>query len=152
LLSAHLFVFYFGCISTITPPVALSAYAAAAIAQTNPNSVGWTALKFAVVAFIIPYMWIAGPGLLLQGSLDIIIRVVITSVIGVTLFAIGLQGFAVVPCSWFERLLAFGAGILLIEPSLITDIIGAIIIPIFCVLHHRNWKRNKSVVTAPIRI
>jgi TRAP transporter 4TM/12TM fusion protein len=152
LLSAHLFVFYFGCISTITPPVALSAYAAAAIAQTNPNSVGWTALKFAVVAFIIPYMWIAGPGLLLQGSLDIIIRVVITSVIGVTLFAIGLQGFAVVPCSWFERLLAFGAGILLIEPSLITDIIGAIIIPIFCVLHYRNWKRNKSVVTAPIRI
>ena len=152
LLAAHLFVFYFGCISTITPPVALSAYAAAAIAQTNPNSVGWTGLKFAIVAFIIPYMWIAGPGLLLQGSLDIIIRVVITSVIGVTLFAIGIQGFAVVPCSWFERLLAFAAGILLIEPGLITDIIGAIIIPMFVILHYRNWKRNKSVVTAPIRI
>jgi TRAP transporter 4TM/12TM fusion protein len=152
LLSAHLFVFYFGCISTITPPVALSAYAAAAIAQTNPNSVGWTGFKFAIVAFIIPYMWIAGPGLLLQGSLDIVIRVVITSIIGVTLFAFGIQGFAVVPCSWFERLLAFGAGILLIEPGLITDTIGAIIIPIFVILHYRNWRRNRTVLAAPIRI
>ncbi|MDI6752960.1 MAG: TRAP transporter large permease subunit [Thermodesulfobacteriota bacterium] len=57
-LPAHLFVFYFGCISTITPPVALSAYAAGAIAGANPNRVGWTAFKFSLVAFIIPYIYV----------------------------------------------------------------------------------------------
>ena len=140
LLAAHLFVFYFGCISTITPPVALSAYAAGAIAGANPNAVGWTAFKFSIVAFIIPYMWISGPGLLLAAPLAEVIQVVVTSILGVTAFAIGLQGFALVRCTWPERLLAMAAGILLIEPRLITDIIGALIISIFIFLHYLNWR------------
>jgi TRAP transporter 4TM/12TM fusion protein len=144
ILPAHLFVFYFGCISTITPPVALSAYAAGAIAGANPNTVGWTAFKFSIVSFLIPYMWISGPGLLLAAPLTDIIRIVITSVIGVGAFAMGLQGFALVHCSWPERILAMAAGILLIEPGLVTDIIGAFIISIFIFLHYLNWRRNKN--------
>jgi TRAP transporter 4TM/12TM fusion protein len=147
LLSAHLFVFYFGCISTITPPVALSAYAAGAIAGANPNKVGWTAFKFGLVSFIIPYMWIAGPGLLLQGSLATVIQVVVTSVIGVSLFAIGIQGFAWVKCSWTERLLALISGLLLIEPGLTTDLMGVCTFSAFAILHFLNWRRNK---TAPV--
>ncbi|MDO8957297.1 MAG: DUF3394 domain-containing protein [Deltaproteobacteria bacterium] len=145
LLAAHLFVFYFGCISTITPPVALSAYAAGAIAGANPNKVGWTAFKFSIVAFIIPYMWISGQGLLLAAPLAEIIQIVFTSIIGVTAFAIGLQGFAVVRCTWTERFLAMAAGILLIEPGFITDVIGAFIISIFIFSHHLRWRRNKKL-------
>jgi TRAP transporter 4TM/12TM fusion protein len=145
LLAAHLFVFYFGCISTITPPVALSAYAAGAIAGANPNKVGWTAFKFSIVAFIIPYMWISGQGLLLAAPLAEIIQIVFTSIIGVTAFAIGLQGFAVVRCTWTERFLAMAAGILLIEPGFITDVIGAFIISIFIFSHYLHWRRNKKL-------
>jgi TRAP transporter 4TM/12TM fusion protein len=145
LLAAHLFVFYFGCISTITPPVALSAYAAGAIAGANPNKVGWTAFKFSIVAFIIPYMWISGQGLLLAAPLAEIIQIVFTSIIGVTAFAIGLQGFAVVRCTWTERFLAMAAGILLIEPGFITDVIGAFIISIFIFSHYLRWRRNKKL-------
>lgn len=145
LLAAHLFVFYFGCISTITPPVALSAYAAGAIAGANPNKVGWTAFKFSIVAFIIPYMWISGQGLLLAAPLAEIIPIVFTSIIGVTAFAIGLQGFAVVRCTWTERFLAMAAGILLIEPGFITDVIGAFIISIFIFSHYLRWRRNKKL-------
>ena len=148
LLAAHLFVFYFGCISTITPPVALSAYAAGAIAEANPNKVGWTAFKFGLVSFIIPFMWIAGPGLLLQGSIYTVIQVVITSVIGVSLFAIGLQGFAWTRCSWYERLLAVVSGLLLIEPGLTTDLIGLCTFSAFAVLHYMKWREvRRAAVT-----
>ena len=148
LLAAHLFVFYFGCISTITPPVALSAYAAGAIAGANPNAVGWTAFKFSLVAFIIPYMWIAGPGLLLDAPLGSIIQVVCTSTVGVIAFAMGLQGFAWVKCSWLERVLALAAGILLIDPGLLTDVIGVFLIIIFSVIHYRNWRSQQGARSA----
>ncbi|MBU1209146.1 MAG: hypothetical protein KKH04_19835 [Proteobacteria bacterium] len=85
-----------------------------------------------------------GPGLLLSAPTGEIIQIIFTSVVGVTAFAIGLQGFAVVQCTWTERFLALAAGILLIEPGFITDAVGAFIIAIFVFSHHLRWRRSKK--------
>lgn len=124
LLAAHLFVLYFGSISTITPPVALSAYAGAALAGANPNTVGFTAFRFGIVSFIVPFMFVYQPSLLMQGSVLTILQTLITGTVGVILVAVGVQGFWKVRCAWWERLLAFGSGLLMIDPGAITDVIG----------------------------
>ncbi|MBE3518959.1 MAG: TRAP transporter permease [Firmicutes bacterium] len=143
LLAAHLFVFYFGCISTITPPVALSSYAAAAIAKTDPNKVGWTAFRFGLVSFIVPYLWIYGPELLMQGSAVAILRAIATSVTGVTMFAIAVEGYGFLPCTFVERLLAGAAGIMLIDPGFVTDLIGLGCLAVFLVIHLTRYRASK---------
>src|SRR5699024_9937079 len=91
-LSAHLFVFYFACLSTITPPVALSAFAGAAIAGANPMSVGWTALRLGVAAYLIPYMFVLDNNLLLQGDNTIFLFIdILTAIIGIYALAIAAQ-------------------------------------------------------------
>ncbi|HHW18762.1 MAG TPA: TRAP transporter permease [Firmicutes bacterium] len=143
LLAAHLFVFYFGCISTITPPVALSSYAAAAIAKTDPDKVGWTAFRFGLVSFIVPYMWVYGPGLLMQGSLVTVLRTLVTSVLGVSLFAIGIAGYGLLECSVTEKLLTVLAGLMLIDPGSVTDLVGLVCLAVFLVIHLARYRRGK---------
>lgn len=123
-LPAHLFVFYFGSISTITPPVALSSYAAAALANANPNKVGWEALKLGVVAFIVPYMFVYQPNLLMEGRVIDIVISCITGLIGVYMLSAGMQNWFRIKCNVLERLLAVGAGLLMMYPGLLTDGIG----------------------------
>jgi len=147
LLSAHLFVMYFGCISTITPPVALSAYAGAALAGANPNKVGYTAFRFGIVAFIVPFMFVYDNALLLQGTFFVILRVIITSLLGVYLIAIGIQGYFRKPCNWIQRILAFAAGILMVNPTLVTDIIGIVCIAAFAVI---TIIRDKNLKEQPV--
>jgi len=141
LIAAHMFVFYFGCISTITPPVALSSYAAAAIAKTEPDKVGWTAFKFAIVSFIIPFMWVYSPSLLMQGSTIEVLTTILTSVIGVCSFAVAVDGYWLVSASMPERLLAGAAGLLLIDPGLVTDVGGAICLLAFLFLHLGRFRQ-----------
>ena len=124
LLAAHLFVLYFGSISTITPPVALSAYAGAALAGANPNTVGFTAFRFGIVAFIVPFMFVYQPSLLMQGSVPAILQTLVTGTLGVIMIAVGVQGYWKAPCLWWERGLGFAAGLLMIDTNLITDILG----------------------------
>ena len=143
-LAAHLFVFYFGIISTITPPVALSAYAAGGLADANPNTVGWTAFKFGIVAFIIPYMWIFSPGLILAAPVIRIVQVLITSTVGVAALAVGIQRFGLVPCGRVEQLLAIASGLLLIDAKLLTDTMGAVCILLFLILHTVNRRRRSA--------
>ncbi|NLX63871.1 MAG: TRAP transporter permease [Clostridiaceae bacterium] len=147
LLSAHLFVLYFGSISTITPPVALSAYAGAALAGANPNKVGYTAFRFGIVAFIVPFMFVYDNALLLQGTLLVILRVIITSLLGVYLIAIGIQGYFRKPCNWIQRILAFSAGILMVNPIVVTDIIGAVCLAAFAVI---TVIRDKKLKDQPV--
>ncbi len=147
LMAAHLFVFYFGCISTITPPVALSAYAAGAIAKTDPSKVGWTAFRFGLVAYIVPFMWIYGPGLLMQGTALTVIRTLITSVTGVFLFSVAIEGYGLIRCSLLDRTLAGATGLLLIDPLLVTDIAGAVLLVVFAAVHltrYRTFKRSSG--------
>lgn len=124
-LPAHLFVFYFACISAITPPVALAAYAGAAIAGAHPNAVGFTAMKLGVAAFIAPYMFIFNPALLLMGSPLGVVQAIVTSLLGTFALACGMQGWLLGrPASLPSRIPLIAAAITLIDPNWVTDLIG----------------------------
>lgn len=147
LISAHLFVFYFGCISTITPPVALSAYAGAALAGANPNKVGYTAFRFGIVAFIVPYMFVYQPSLLLQGGLLSIIQTIITALFGVVMLAVGVQGWLLEKANPLERILAIAAGLLMIDPGWLTDIIGIACAVVIIVMQVAKRRAKKAKAT-----
>jgi TRAP transporter 4TM/12TM fusion protein len=127
-LAAHLFIFYFGCVSTITPPVALSSYAAAGLAGADSTKVGNTAFKFGLVAYIVPYMMVYGPPLLMQGGPVKVLMSVATACLGVIAFTSGLQGYLHRECLWWERIFLVVAGLCLIFPGLRTDLSGVLIL------------------------
>lgn len=130
-IGAHLFVFYFGIISAITPPVAGAAFAAAPIAGVGPMGIAFTACRLGIAAFILPYMWVYGPALLLIGEPLTVIFVVITSTLGIAACAMGIQGYLFRPISKLERGMLLAASLLLIKPGWITDIIGlGLLIPV----------------------
>lgn len=134
-MAAHMFIFYFGCISSITPPVALAAYAAAALCKDNPMKVGWQATKLGIAAFIVPYMFVYGPSLLLEGSSMELIWTVITSVIGVAALAGGVEGWFFGQTKMWERILLIAGSLNLILPGLITDGIGFFLVGIVFINH-----------------
>jgi TRAP transporter 4TM/12TM fusion protein len=124
LLAAHLFIFYFGCISNVTPPVALAAYAAGGIAGAPPARTAMTAMMLAVAGFIVPFMFVYGPPLLLIGSAPQIASAVTTALVGVIGLAAATIGFARRPLRAWERLAMATAACLLIFPGLVTDVLG----------------------------
>jgi TRAP transporter 4TM/12TM fusion protein len=127
-LAAHLFIFYFGCVSTITPPVALSSYAGAGLAGADATKVGNTAFKFGLVAYIVPYMVVYGPSLLMQGGPVKILMSVATACLGVIAFTSGLQGYLRRECLWWERIFLLAAGLCLLFPGLRTDLSGVLVL------------------------
>lgn len=139
LISAHMFVFFFGCISTITPPVALASYVAAGIAGSDLNKVGWTAFKYGLVSFILPYMFIFGDGLLMVGTPLVIGQTFIMAVIGVFCIATSLVGYLNnVELNNFQRVIIFIAGLLTIYQGILTDVAGlAIILAIYITTKRR---------------
>jgi TRAP transporter 4TM/12TM fusion protein len=128
-LAAHMFVFYFACISAITPPVALAAYAGAGIARANPLQVGITACKLGTTAFLVPFMFVYGLPLLWTGSLGEILLATVTSLVGVTALACALQGQMFhIPIGMGERLVLTLAALGLIKPGIYTDLLGGMLI------------------------
>lgn len=130
-LAAHLFVLYFACLSAITPPVALAAYAGAGLANANAMKVGFIAVKLGFAAYLVPFMFIYGPELLGQGKLSGIFIAIVTAIIGIIALAIGLQGWILIgdrALSLAERALLFVAALCTIKPDFITDIIGVALI------------------------
>ncbi|MCA1056698.1 TRAP transporter permease [Rossellomorea aquimaris] len=126
-LSAHLFVFYFGIIADITPPVALAAFAAAGVSGGEPIRTGVNSAKLAIAAFIIPYMFVLSPELLMiDTTIPQLIWVIFTAVTGMIAIGAGMIGY------WFrrlyviERFLSVGAGLMLIYPEGMSDIFGLI--------------------------
>jgi len=131
LLSAHFFVFYFGIIADITPPVALAAFAASGISGGDPIKTGLEASKLAIAAFIIPYMVVFSPTLLMiDTTLWEIIWVTFTAVIGMISIGAGMIGYWYRKVNWLERIFAVGAGLLLIYPESMSDIIGLVLFSI----------------------
>lgn len=136
-LSAHLFVFYFGIIADITPPVALAAFAASGISGGEPIKTGFIAAKLAAAAFIIPYMFVLSPALLMiDTTLPELIWVLITAFTGMIAIGAGLIGFWYRKLNWLERIIAFVTGLALIYPEGVTDIVGAIS---FIILFALQW-------------
>ncbi len=127
-LSAHLFVFYFGIIADITPPVALAAFAASGISGGEPIRTGFNAAKLAIAAFIIPYMFVLSPELLMiDTTWTQLIWVLITAITGMIAIGAGLIGYWYRKLNWFERIITFVTGIALIYPEGFTDIVGAVV-------------------------
>lgn len=127
-IAAHMFVFYFACMSTITPPVALGVYAAAPIADAPFWDVAKHSISLGVVAFLIPYMFVFQPALLLeQGSFFTITRVFLTALIGAIALGAGFSGFLSAELTWWERVALIGSGLLLIDTHGATDLVGALI-------------------------
>lgn len=123
-LAAHLFVFYMAMMSAVTPPVAVGAYAAAGITNSSAWNTGLVAFKIALVGFLIPFIIVYEPALILQGSVLAIIHVFITSLVGVFCLALGLQGFLLRTMNWPERVVCIAGGLALINPSVFTDVFG----------------------------
>lgn len=124
-LGAHLFIFYFSCLSAITPPVAVAAYVAAGIARANPVQVGFTAVRLGIAAFIVPYMFIFGPALLLKGNVYSVLWATLTALIGITALAASMERwFMGQNASWLQTGLLLTSALLLIRPGLMTDLIG----------------------------
>ncbi|MFD0981959.1 TRAP transporter permease [Tropicimonas aquimaris] len=127
-LTAHFFVFYYGCISTITPPVALAAYVAGGIAGANINKVGWTAAAYATTSFVLPFAFCFAPGLLLQGSLIENVVAAVTGAAGIVAIAIGVVGCLRAPLDRLSRLAALLAGFGLLFQGWFTALAGAVLL------------------------
>lgn len=132
LLAAHLFIFYFGAISNVTPPVSLAAYAAAGVAGAPAMKTAVMAMILALPGFIVPFMTVYGPALLLDGSVPEILLAALSASIGVVALAAGTMGFARRSLRWWERGIVSVAALALIFPGLVTDLIGlAVILVVF---------------------
>ena len=128
-IAAHFFVFYFGIVADITPPVALAAYAGSAIAGANPMKTGLNATRLAIAAFIVPYVFAMNTSMLfIDTGLWEVIQITVTSIIGIFGVAAGLSGFLGKPLHWILRIVVIVGGLLLIIPGGVTDIIGLVLI------------------------
>jgi TRAP-type uncharacterized transport system fused permease subunit len=122
--AAHMFAFYFAILSAITPPVALAVYAANSISQGGLWETGVAALKLGATGYVIPFMFVFGPSLLMIGAWHTIALTTFTALVGVTALAASLHGYFLRPTRVFERILLFAAAIVLIKPGIWTDLIG----------------------------
>ena len=140
-LTAHLFVFYFACLSAITPPVALAAYAGAGIAKCSPMTTAIEACKLGFAGFIVPFAFCYNPAMMLQGTLLEIIPVVISAFIGVTVMSAGFQGWLKWKLNVLERLVFIAGGLMMFVPGTLTDIAGIAVIVAMFVINVRKWKK-----------
>ena len=142
--AAHFFVFYFGIVADLTPPVALAAYAGAAIAQSNPMKTAFTATKLAIGAFIVPYVFALNPAMLLiDTSVLEVIQICITSFVGIFAVSAALEGFFLRPMLWWQRIIAAIGGLLLIYPGMVTDLAGLVLIAAVVALQVYSRKKEK---------
>lgn len=147
-IQAHMFVFYFACISAITPPVAMAAYAGATISGSKPMEVGFTACKLGICAFIVPFMFCYAPTLLWKGAAGDIIVTIITALIGATMLSYGLQRYAgcfSLPLGIIPACILIASALLMIIPGAVTDLIGiagacVVLIPLFLKKRHMQKK------------
>ena len=142
-LAAHFFVFYFGIVADLTPPVALAAYAGAAIAQANPMKTAFTATKLAIGAFIVPYVFALNPAMLfIDTSAWEVILICITSLVGIFGVSASLQGYFMHQMTWYQRILCLVGGLLLIYPGIVTDTIGLSMVAIVLAMQLISRKKE----------
>ncbi len=145
--AAHFFVFYFGIVADLTPPVALAAYAGAAIAQANPMKTALTATKLAIGAFIVPYVFALNPALLLiDTGVGEVILIAITSIIGIFGVSSALEGYLLRDMPWYQRIMNLVGGLLLIYPGIVTDLIGFGLVAIVVILQMVARKRTPKAI------
>ena len=144
ILAAHLFVFYFGIVADITPPVALAAYAGSGIAKSNPFWTGVTATKLAIGAFIVPYIFVFNPAMVLIGTTPLMLTMnLLTACMGMLGVGIAMIGFCLTDMRWWERICFAAGGLMLIDPSLTTDLAGILLLVLGFLNQWRILRRTK---------
>lgn len=148
-LCAHMFVFYFGIIADVTPPVALAAFAGAGIAGGNPLRTGINASKLAIAAFIIPYMFVLSPNLLMIDATALnLITTTVTALVGMIALSSALIGFLADKATRIERIVLIIAGLLLIKPGIGTDVPGFVLFAIVLAIQMRRSRARKAEANA----
>jgi TRAP transporter 4TM/12TM fusion protein len=152
LLSVHLFVFYFAVMACVTPPVALAAYAGAALARTDPIRTGFEASRIAAAGYIIPFLFVFNPGTLLRGSAVEITLAILTSMIGIYLLVLGLGGWMLGRLSLVERAILIAAAFFVPFPILLTNlqsvVVGLAVLTVFYLLQRAGRARTAAAVRA----
>ena len=147
-LAAHFFVFYFGIVADLTPPVALAAYAGAAIGQANPMKTAFTATKLAIGAFIVPYVFALNPAMLfIDTSAPEVALICITSLVGIFAVSASLEGYFLHHMKWYERIICVVGGLLLIYPGVVTDAIGFGLVAVILLAQIITRKKTVEVAT-----
>ena len=148
LIVSHMFVFYFGIMADLTPPVALAAFAAAPIANESGLKIGMQALRVAIAGFVVPFMAVYAPALMLQGgdTLDVV-YIVFKALVAIGLWGAGAIGYLFQPLNWFERLYAIAAASFLVAALPMTDEVGLAMTAIFVVWH--AWRARRQSVVRP---
>lgn len=124
-LAAHMFTFYFGIIADITPPVALAAFAGSAIAKSDPIKTAFNASKLAIAAYIIPYMFVLNPAILMIDTNAVeIVMIIFTAIIGMIGIGAAMEGYLLTHATWPERGIFLIAGLMMVYPGAMTDLVG----------------------------
>ena len=147
--AAHFFVFYFGIVADITPPVALAAYAGSAIAKAPPMKTAFNASKLAIAAFIVPYIFALNPAMLFVDTTAVqVVMVIITSFVGMFGVAGALNGFLFRPMNPLVRMLFAAGGLLMMYPGTLTDVIGIVIFALAFAWQYLGFKRGAGAAAA----
>lgn len=143
-LAAHMFVFYFGCVSMITPPVALAVYVAAGIAKAGFWKTGINAVKLGIAAFIVPYFFVFNPPLLFQGSLPSVLWAGVTALVGAALLSGAMIGWLMGDIGIPERIVLFASALGLIDPGQVSNLLGLAGLALVLVLQRLRAGRARS--------
>lgn len=147
-MAAHFFVFYFGIVADITPPVALAAYAGSAIAKSKPMKTAFNASKLAIAVFIVPYMFCYTPAMLLIDTTPLrVVQIAITAFIGVFAVASALEGYCFARMHMITRIVIAAGGLMLIHPALLTDVIGIAVV-VATLVFNRAVEKKKYAAPA----
>jgi TRAP transporter 4TM/12TM fusion protein len=144
-IAAHMFVFYFAILSVLTPPVAVASFVASGIAKANPVKTGWVAFAIAIPCFIVPFIFIYNPELLLIGSIGNIIWKVFLAIICIYSLAIAIQGHHRIHVNLFARIVLFASSLLLIVPNIYLDIVGLLLFVFVLFIEHRKINTSKKI-------
>ena len=143
-LGGHMFLLYFAVMSAITPPVAVAAYAASSIAEANPLHIAVLAVKFALAAFLLPFAFIYGPGLLFQGSWDQVILATVSAAAGLLSLALAVEGYWKAPVAWWARCGLAAAGLCFISVRLEPAAVGVVLIAALWALPASGLRRARE--------
>jgi len=146
--AAHLFVFYFAILSAITPPVALAVYAATGISRSALWETGWAAVKLGATGYIVPFMFVFSPSLLMIGSWPRVVLAIATALLGVTCLAGSLHRYYLCHTAHWERVVLFVAAFALIKPGWITDIAG---LSLYAIILANQWRKSRGETCGPIK-
>jgi TRAP-type uncharacterized transport system fused permease subunit len=141
-IAAHMFVFIYAAVGALTPPVAITAYTAAAISKSDPNDTAWLACRYGAVAYLVPFMFLVSPALLFVGNASTIALAIVSSFIGVLCLTAVIEGFVLVKWSKWSRIILLPASLLMLVPVLNLNLVGTVIIVAAFIVNRFTLKQD----------